>query len=108
LGGVFIWGVVSSEHMTKSRTKKPVPKKIDPIERFRGERQAAATKKENRTLLKRLEESEARSGVAEALRAAKTPKPIKAKKLVNLHKRVATLCFCVVTGMLKKPSSPKR
>lgn len=69
-------------------------KKIDPLERYKGERAAEETKKENKTLLKRLHAAEKRADVAEALRvSAKPPKPVKAKKLVNLHKRLATPVF---------------
>jgi hypothetical protein len=49
---------------------------------------------QNKALLSKLAVAEERAGIAEALKAgARVPKPIKAKKLEQLHKRVATPVF---------------
>lgn len=65
-----------------------------PLEAYRAKLDVDAVRKENRSLLRQLHEAENRALVAEALRAsAKPTKPIRTKRPVNLHKRVATPVF---------------
>ncbi len=78
--------------MKKSSSR--VAKRPDPMHKYREKRDAATVAKENKQLLKRLDEAEAQAGIAEALRiGAKAPKPIKARRLSAGHKRVATPVF---------------
>lgn len=95
-----------SSKTNRRRSAKNAP--ADPLVRYKSDRQAAEAKKENKALLKRLAQAEARAEVAEALKAsAKAPKPIKARKLTNLHKRVATPVFLCSDWHVEETVAPE-
>jgi len=79
--------------MSTKRKSKAAKRIVDPVAQHKLRQRAGSLARENRELLKRVEEADVRADLSEALKAgAKVPKPIRTRKAAP-GKRVATPVF---------------